>query len=119
MWSSFLFPDQSLGGSVARRTQRRHWLPLVFSTNERPWSGGCSASLLYVFGGSLGSCGLEMWRGGTGGAVMGTGHRLIWLALSGQPRLGIRGDGVLGGVLGELGELPNSQWYRPTGEGWG
>lgn len=48
----------------------------------------------------------------------GRGHRLFWLALSGQPRRGTRGDGVLGGVLGELGELlPNSQWYRPTGDG--
>lgn len=40
----------------------------------------------------------------------GSGHRLFWLALSGQPRRGTRGDGVLGGVPGELGELPKSQW---------
>lgn len=53
-----------------------------------------------------------MWRGGTGGAVKGTGsgHRLFWLALSWQARRGTRGDGVLGGVLGELGELLRSQW---------
>lgn len=52
-----------------------------------------------------------LWRGGTGGAVMGTvsGHRLFWLALSGQLRLGTRGEGVLGGVFGELGELLKSQ----------
>lgn len=47
----------------------------------------------------------------------GRGQRLFWLALSGQLRLGTRGDGVLGGVLGELGELLKSQWYRPPGEG--
>lgn len=47
----------------------------------------------------------------------GRGQRLFWLALSGQLRLGMRGDGVLGGVFGELGELLKSQWYRPTGEG--
>lgn len=47
----------------------------------------------------------------------GRGQRLFWLALSWQLRRGTRGDGVLGGVLGELGELPKSQWYRPTGEG--
>lgn len=89
-----------------------HWLLSLFSTNERPCSAGCSSSLLYVFGGSLGSCGLELWRGGTGGAVMGTGrgHRLFWLVLSGQLRRGTRGDGVLGGVLGELGESQWSQW---------
>lgn len=65
----------------------------------------------------MGSCGLELWRGGTGGALiwMGKGQRLFWLAL--RIRLGMRGDGVLGGVFGELGELPKSQWYRPTGEG--
>lgn len=94
---------------VAEEAKRRHWLPSVFSTNERLCSGGCKASLLYVFGGSLGSCGMVLWRGGTGGAVLGTGHRLFWLALSGQPLLGMRGDGVLGGVLGELGELLRSQ----------
>lgn len=67
---------------------------------------------MYVFGGSLGSWGLELWRGGTGGAVMetGSGQRLFWLALSGQLRRGTRGEGVLGGVFGELGELLNSQW---------
>ena len=102
---------------MVKEIKQTHWLLSVFSTNERPCSGGCIASLLYVFGGSLGSCGLELWRGGTGGAVMGTGQRLFWLALSGQLRLGTRGDGVLGGVLGELGELPKSQWYLPTGEG--
>ena len=90
-----------------KQTTQTHWLLSVFSTNERPCSGGCSSSLLYVFGGSLGSCGLELWRGGTGGAVMGMGrgYRLFWLALSGQLRRGMRGDGVLGGVFGELGEL--------------
>lgn len=41
-------------------SQQTHWLPSVFSTSERPCSGGCSSSLLYVFGGSLGSGRLEM-----------------------------------------------------------
>lgn len=40
----------------------------------------------------------------------GSGQRLFWLALSGQLRRGMRGDGVLGGVFGELGELLKSQW---------
>lgn len=102
-----------------RIAEQTHWLPSVFSTNERLCSGACSSSLLYVFGGSLGCCELELWRGGTGGAVIGTGRgqRLFWLALRKQLRLGTRGDGVLGGVFGELGELLKSQWYRPTGEG--
>ena len=60
-----------------------------------------------------------MWRGGTGGAVVGmdSGHRLFWLALRGQPRRGTRGEGVPGGVQGELGELEKSHWKRPTGDG--
>lgn len=76
----------------------------------------------------MGSCGLlGTWRGGTGGGagLGGSGgsdrwHRLFWLELSVQPRRGTRGEGVAGGVLGELGDetLLNSQWKRLTGEGW-
>ena len=72
----------------------------------------------------MGSWGLlGTWRGGTGGAAppaVGSDrwHRLVWLALSGHPRRGTRGEGVPGGVQGELGELEvNSQWKRLTGEG--
>lgn len=61
-----------------------------------------------------------MWRGGTGGAALraDSWHRLFWLALRGHRRA-TRGDGVPGGVLGELGELPKSQWWRLLGEGCG
>ncbi|KAG9336738.1 hypothetical protein JZ751_003086 [Albula glossodonta] len=81
--------------------------------------GSVQCSKPGVFGGSFGSWGLELWRGGTGGAVAGVGswQRLFWLALRGQQRRGTLGDGVPGGVLGELGELPKSQWKRPTGDG--